>query len=439
MTYPDALRYLDSFINYEKQDGYDYRASLGLGRITKLCALLGDPQKAARAVHIAGTKGKGSTAALVCSILRAAGYRTGLYTSPHLVSFRERIRIDGALIGEDDIGRLMDAVKAAADMMPGEGLSYFEICTALAFLYFKERAAAFAVYETGMGGRLDATTVVAPLVTAITPISYDHTDKLGTTLARIAFEKAGIVKEGVPCVIAPQEREAAEEIRKVCRERHARPVVVGRDIRYRERGLVGEKETFSVIARDGSYPDLEMALLGSHQVVNAATAIGVVEELVRQGVAIPGTAVRRGVAAARWEGRLEIAGRKPYIVLDGAQNRASAKALAEAVRRIFAYRRLILILGVSKDKDAAGIVDELVPIADAVVLTRSSMALRALDPAKLGALVGAGKETVVTERVGDALEKARAMAGTEDLILVTGSLFVVGDALRHRNDRKTAT
>lgn len=433
MTCAEALCYLDSSVNYEKKDGYEYRKAFGLGRIAKLCALLGDPQRSVRAVHIAGSKGKGSTAAITASILRAAGLRTGLYTSPHLVSFAERIRIDDELIPERDLGRLCGDVKAAADTMADDPPTYFELVTAIAYLYFRERRADIAVYEVGLGGRLDATNILAPLVSAITPVSYEHTDKLGDTLARIAFEKAGIVKEGGVCVIAPQAPEAAHEIMKICHERHARPVSVGHDITYRELGADDARERFAVTGMRGTYPDLEMRLLGSHQVVNAATAIGIVETLAASGIAVSPGAIRDGIASARWDGRLQVAGRRPYIVLDGAQNRASAAALVAAIRRIFRYRRLILVLGVSRDKDVNGIADELSPAADIVILTKSSMAERALEPARIREAFAAPKDTVVTSLVSEALGKARSLASAEDLILVTGSLFVVGDALACRS------
>ncbi|HPM43392.1 MAG TPA: Mur ligase family protein, partial [Candidatus Omnitrophota bacterium] len=229
MTYPEALRYFDSFVNYETKNEYDYRKSLGLERIEKLCALLGNPQDGVRSVHVAGTKGKGSTSAFIYYILRAAGYKVGLYTSPHLVSFRERIRVDEELISESDIGRMADALKAGAQKMSGEALSFFELYTALAYLYFAERCVDFAVYEVGLGGRLDATNIINPLVSVITPISYEHTDKLGSSLARIAFEKGGIIKKGITCVASPQKKEAEDEIKNICLERGSKLVIVGRD------------------------------------------------------------------------------------------------------------------------------------------------------------------------------------------------------------------
>ena len=221
MTYPEALRYLESFINYEKMDGYNYKSSLKLERMKRLAALLGDPQNSAKSVHIAGTKGKGSTASYVYSILKSAGFRTGLYTSPHLVDFRERIRIGGPstspgqsrakpgddrLISEKDLSSIVEKIRDVVDSsMKNDKPSLFEICTALAYIYFKEKKADLVVYETGLGGRLDATNIIEPLVCAITPLSYEHTDKLGDTLEEIAGEKCGIIKSGSICVSAPRQ------------------------------------------------------------------------------------------------------------------------------------------------------------------------------------------------------------------------------------------
>lgn len=430
MTYPDALAFLGSLINYEKTGQYDYRTALKLGRMQKLAGLLGDPQAGIRSVHVAGTKGKGSTAAFIASILTSAGLRTGLYTSPHLVSFRERIRLDGTLIGEDALARFATKVRDLLPGMEGDQPTFFEVYTALAFLYFQEEKADCAVYETGLGGRLDATNIIDPLVSVITPISYDHMDILGRTLGAIAGEKAGIIKEGGVCVVAPQEGEALEVIEAACKERNARCILLGRDVRFKE--VVGGEsgEVFSVSSPGGEYPNLETGLLGSHQVVNAATAIAAVEALRPGGIIVPPDAIREGVKRARWPGRLEIAGHDPLLVLDGAQNRASAAALAAAVQKIFDYRRLVLVLGISKDKDIAGILDELIPLADTVVLTRSNVPGRALEPLRLAEAVRQKGHAapIVTTAVAEALRRSRTLASPDDLILVTGSLFVVGEA-----------
>lgn len=432
MTYREALRYLSQFINYENKDGYDYKLSFKLDRMRDLCFLLGEPHKGIRAIHVAGSKGKGSTAELIRSILTNAGFRTGLYTSPHLHSFRERIRIGNELIPENDVGELIGTVKAAVDKMGYNKPSFFEAYTALAFLYFKKEKVHFAVYEVGLGGRLDATNVIDSLVSVITPISYDHMNILGETLAKIAYEKAGIIKQDGLCVSAPQEKEALAVIEGVCEEKNAQLVLVGRDISYKELKASDEKEVFSVSGFFGEYENLHMKLLGAHQVINAAVAIGAIEALRLSGVSVEKEAIKRGVQSVRWPGRLEVVRkRSPRIVLDGAQNKASADVLARSIKRLFKYKKLILVLGVSKDKDIKGILKELVPIADSIVLTKSKVAARAMDPAGIHALITPmTKDVIVTQNVKDALEKAVKKAGPSDLVLVAGSLFVVGEA-RH--------
>lgn len=430
MTYQEASKYLDSFINYENRDRWEYDKSFKLERMKRLCRLLGDPHKSIRSVHVAGTKGKGSTSALIQSILKSAGFKAGLYTSPHLETFRERIRIGDDMIGQSDVGELADELKRAVDLMPDDKPSFFEVYTALAFLYFKKEDVDIAVYEVGLGGRLDATNVIEPLVAAITPVSYDHTHILGAELAEIAREKAGIIKEGSVCVSAPQDPEALCAIEKACAEASAQLILAGRDIKFKEISASDKDEVFEVVSIFDKYPNLHMKMLGLHQVVNAAVAIGAVEALRVHGISVSADAVRRGIALARWPGRLELVrSRSPRILLDGAQNGASAEALSREVRRSFKYKRLILVLGVCKDKDIKGILKRLVPIADLIVLTKSAVADRAMDPGQIKVLITPkSKEIVTTNNVKEALDKAVSAAGQSDLVLVTGSLFVVAQA-----------
>ena len=433
MTYQEATEYLNSFINYERETRYDYNISFKLDRIRRIARLLGDPHREVPSIHVAGTKGKGSTSAIIQSILTQAGFKTGLYTSPHLVSLRERIRIGGTLIAEDDVARLLEKVKIIVEKMRGDEPSFFEVCTALAYLYFKEKKADIAVYETGLGGRLDATNIIEPLVSVITPISYEHTDRLGSTLREIASEKGGIIKEGGICVLAPQEEEALGVLERICEAKKARIVLVGRDVRARELSADEEKEVFSVSSPSAEYPRLETRLIGSHQVVNAATAIAAIEALREHGIRVAPAAIEKGVAAASWPGRLEVVSRWPFVLLDGAQNKASANVLSSAVKKIFRdrgkYKDLVLVLGVSKDKDIKGILEELLPIADRVILTKSKIVERAAEPSAVRAFINAGtKDVVLTANVKEALDKAYSKANSEDLILVTGSLFVVGEA-----------
>jgi len=436
MTYKEALRYLDSFINFEKSGGYNYKQSFKLERMKRLAALLGDPQRSVRSIHIAGSKGKGSTASYVHSILGSAGFKTGLYTSPHLVSFRERIRIGSELISEGDLARILDRIKGAVESSMKDGRpTFFEIYTALAYIYFKERGADFAVYEVGLGGRLDATNLIEPLVTAITPLSYEHTDKLGHTLREIATEKCGIIKRGCICVSAPQEEEALKVIEDRCKEMKVRLILVGRDIKFEELASDENSNTFGVSGPFREYENLKTSLIGPHQMVNAVTAIGVIEALELQNVIVPEEAVRNGIRDAKWPGRLEVIDRRPFVLLDGAHNKASARILAEAVKKIFKYNKLILVFGVSKDKDVKGILEELIPLSGSIVLTKSKVPKRAMEPVKIKEEIlnmkSNAKDMILTYNTEEALNGALSIARPEDLVLITGSLFIVGEVKEH--------
>lgn len=435
MTYNEALQYLESFINYEKINSYNYKSSLKLERMNRFAALLGDPQKYTRSVHIAGTKGKGSTAVFVYSILKSAGFKAGLYTSPHLIDFRERIRINDELISEEDLSAILEKIKNVVEShMKDDRPSFFEVYTAIAYMYFKEKKCDIAVYEVGLGGRLDATNIIEPLVCAITPLSYEHTDKLGCTLKEIATEKCGIIKSGSICVSAPQEDEALGVIKNTCGERNTRLILVGKDISFKEMLSSEDWEGFNVSGLSREYSNLRTRLIGSHQMINAATAIGVIEALKIRGVKISDEAVNMGIESARWCGRLEVVSKNPKIVFDGAQNRASSAALARTVKKIFKYRKLILVLGVSMDKDVKGIAEELIPLSDHVILTMSSIKARAMDTKKIKEAVESVDKKLeslsTTFSVGQALKKALSKATNTDLILVTGSLFVVADAAK---------
>ncbi|MCX5699536.1 MAG: bifunctional folylpolyglutamate synthase/dihydrofolate synthase [Candidatus Omnitrophica bacterium] len=438
MTYPEAISYLNSFTDYEKHTQYSYKKDLKLARIRGFLAIIGNPQKFLRIIHIAGTKGKGSTCALVAYILKAAGFSVGLYTSPHLNDFRERIRIllpfvgnrrrmakdfEG-MISKKELSALVKELKPLINKYNRYSkygqLSFFEVYTALAFLYFKRQQIDFAVLETGMGGRLDATNVAKSLVCGITPLSFEHTQKLGNTLAKIAAEKAGIIKHNGAIVISAwQAKEAREIIHNRCKKFQARLYEVGRQIKYSQskRGLV-------IKGLKNDYKNLHLDLLGAHQAANAALAVGLVEALSFYGFNIQASAIRQGLDNAVWPGRCELAQRNPLIILDGAQNLASARVLRSAVEDNFQYRKLILVLGISDDKDIAGICKTLSPLADEVILTRAATS-RAADPAKLAGYFK--RKLLLTRSVKEAKLLARSLAGKKDLILVTGSLFVVGE------------
>ncbi len=442
--YQDALDYIFGYVNYEKQVRYPYdAAAFDLSRMESILAKLGRPHDHFRCVHIAGTKGKGSTSAMVESVLRAAGYKTGLYTSPHLHTFRERVRCGGALMSKADLVRLLDTCKPAIEATPG--ITAFEVMTALAFTYFAEQGIEWAVLEVGLGGRLDATNVVHPAVCAITSLSYDHVELLGHTLSLIAFEKAGIIKPGVPVISAPQEPEAMAVIRRVCADTGARLVTVGEAWTYTGNGAQLDSQTLTVRGPQGepTYADLRIPLLGRHQLDNATAAVAILEELRGQGVTIPEDALRRGLAATRWIGRFELLNRHPILIVDSAHNENSARKLRAALAEWFPRpprRQLALVFGASSDKDIDGMLRDFLgpasvtgfPPADKVIVSRSGHP-RSADPAQLADLVrsvNAHCPISVQPDLESALNEALAWAKPNDLICVTGSIFVVAQARR---------
>jgi dihydrofolate synthase / folylpolyglutamate synthase len=442
VTYWQAIRYLGTFVDYEKIISWPYTQSLRLERFKGFLGEIGDPQDTLRCVHVAGTKGKGSTCAFTAYMLRKAGYKTGLYTSPHLTDFCERIRILRPQTGRKKgtafegmisrpalaalVTRLRPSIKRFNTACRYGPLSFFEVYTALAFLYFKEQKTDLVVLETGMGGRLDATNVVKPLACAIAPISYEHTQKLGSTLARIAVEKAGIIKAKRQlgyslCVVsAPQRPQAMEVIRKTCVNKSARLYTVGSDIAYRS-----DKDGFTVKGLLQTYPRLHIQLPGAHQRVNACVALGLVESLRAFHIIVGVNAIRNGMYTTKWPGRCEVVCRSPLIVLDGAQNVASSQALAKTVRESFTYKKLILVLGVSGDKDIKGICAVLSGIADEIVVTAAHHP-RACEPGTLARFF-TDRPARITTCVTQAKRTALSLAGPGDLILVCGSLFLVGE------------
>ena len=334
-----------------------------LARVESLLHRLGDPHLGRRTVHVAGTKGKGSTCAMVSSVLTAAGLRTGFYSSPHLLTYTERIRVDDKNISEDDWAAVATAVAPFvadenADASHGI-LTTFEILTAMSFLHFRNVNADVQVMEVGMGGRLDATNVVAPDVCVITSISYEHMEVLGDTLARIAREKAGIIKPGVPVVVAPQQPEALEVIERSAREKGAPLVRGGADVPYREEscGLTGQ--SFHVTGRRGGY-DLRIPLLGAHMVQNAAAAVAACEVLADEGAAVTAAHIGEGLRSVAWPGRLQVLRKDPWVVADIAHNGDSMRKLGQALKATFPYAKLTLVIGFGNDKDINRILDEAV-------------------------------------------------------------------------------
>lgn len=436
-AYRAALAWIWSFSPTESphpRSAADRAARRGpkVERARTLLHLLGDPQRAFPTVLVGGTKGKGSTAAMVAASLHAAGYHTGRYTSPHLVSWRERTWVDGHAIATDEVVRLVGPLRSAVETLPAPlgPPTTFEVGTALTFLHFADQALDVAVVEVGVGGLTDATNLADPLVSAITPISHDHAETLGPTLADIASHKAGIMRAGRPTILGPQPPEALAVLEAHADRIGAHLERVGREWTWRRAGRD--------ILVESTHPEvepllLEVPLVGAHQRDNATLAAATLHALGRARPAprVAPAAIQRGLRAVEWPGRLQTVRTRPRLVLDGAHNRASADAVAAALRHEYRYARLHLVLGLSEGKDAAGVVEALVPLAAAVLTTRSRHE-RAADPEVLARLVRErGPDTPVRAfpDLAGALSAATADAGEGDLILVTGSLFLVGEAL----------
>jgi dihydrofolate synthase/folylpolyglutamate synthase len=429
MNYTTAIDFILERTDYERWPGYTYASRFDLRRMEDLLHRLGDPHLSARAVHIAGSKGKGSTAAMIDSGLRAAGFKTGLYTSPHLITIRERISVDGKPILKRDLADVVARLRPHAEEIDQERtygeLTTFELLTASAFLHFQQIGADFQVLETGLGGRLDATNVVTPEVCVITSISLDHTEVLGNTVGQIAAEKAGIIKPGVPVVCSPQDTEAATVIRDTCAHKGARLVSMGSDISWQTTGSSLTGQSLEVKGMRGSYL-FTLPLLGAYQSQNAAAAVATLELLD-----IPKESIEVGLANTHWPGRLQILRRRPLLVVDGAHSGDSARKLKEALEQYFHFDHLILIIGTSADKDMSGIVTELAPMADSVIATRSRHPRATTAEAVASEFARQGVRAEIAEPVAQAVVKARGMAGKRALICATGSLFLVGEVIEH--------
>lgn len=435
MTYSEAVKWLESLCNYERT-GFvaPMNRWVNLNTMDALLALLGDPQEGLRFLHIAGSKGKGSVAAMAEAILRAAGWKTGLFTSPHLVSIRERIQVAGRPIEQQQFARLADSVRPAVEELsshPGLApVTYYEAVTAMAMLGFAAARADIVVLETGLGGRLDATNLVHPTVCAVTRICLEHTAVLGNTLAEIAAEKAGIIKPGVPVVLGAQ----PEEARAVLEQRAdqvAAPVIWAPEARIVDvpalvPGALAKPQT--VLIGEASY---QLSLLGDHQAENAALAVAAVRALADTGLHVPREAVAEGLRTVHWPGRMQLLSGQPMILLDCAHAPAAAAALAEAIAKYFSYGRLWVVLGMADDKDVEGFAGELARLQPCVVAT-AAQTPRAVPPIALADRIEAIiPRTMVADTVPVAVDVARILAADDDLIVVTGSVYVVGEALIH--------
>ena len=415
-SYQEGLRYL-----YGLQK---YGIKFGLSSTSNLLKAFGNPHEGRSFVHIGGTNGKGSVAAFVASVLKHAGFKVGLYTSPHLVRFSERIRINDREIPEEMSGALIGELQDVVNSR--EPPTFFEATTAMALVYFARERTDIDVIEVGMGGRLDATNVILPSVAVITNISREHEAFLGSHLLDIASEKAGIIKPGIDVVTGAANPKIVELFERVSREKGASFWRLGRDVRYRY--------TATGLHYHGwiqSLHRLALGLRGPFQGRNAALALAAIERLVIKGMRVPAQSMREGLKSTVWPGRMHVLRENPTILLDGAHNPKAARTLAKGLRKGFRYKRLIVVLGVMKDKDIGGLVRAIVPVADYVVYSRPLYA-RAANPEILMAkarLLGTPGEKI--PRLTRALDRARELARPEDMILVTGSLFTVGEAMAY--------
>jgi dihydrofolate synthase/folylpolyglutamate synthase len=434
-----ALEWLDGRINYERtlRMPYDER-QLKLDRMRTLVTRLGQPDAGLKFVHVAGTKGKGSTSAMIAAMLTAAGYRTGVFSSPHLEHIEERFAVDGRPCSEEELVSLVDRlrpmvaamdVEAVAEGDPLGGPTYFEVTTAMAFLHFVERQVDAAVLEVGLGGRLDATNVCRPLVSVITSISFDHMQQLGNTLAAIAGEKAGIIKPGVPVVSGVTEPEAQAVVANTVRDRGCRLIQLGRDFNYRyAEGRIDFD--FRVIGQEQAISNAPLGMRGAHQAVNASIALATIAELRHQGWRVSSQAMYGGLAQTALPGRVELFPGRPDVVLDTAHNPASAKALVEALVEIAPEKRRTLVLSISRDKDVPAIVRELAPHFDRVVVTQYQGNLRAMSAEELGELVGKagpGIPIVICAKPQAAWNAALEMTEPDGVVCVAGSFFLAAE------------
>ncbi len=429
MTSAEALRFLLGLL-----DGTRYVRPAGreanLLRVGRLLARLGHPERGLVTVLVAGTKGKGSTAAMLAAIEEAAGRRVGVYTKPHLVEYRERIRVGGQMIAADELAALVTQIRPAVEAGTGDAAgapTYFETSVALALLAFHHHRVDLAVLEVGLGGRLDATNICDPLLSVMTPISHDHMEVLGRTLRAIAQEKAGIIRAGHPLVIAPQPAEAEEALHGACTLVGAPLVRVADRARWTTQVMSPRGQTLHLRgARD--YGLIGLPLVGRHQALNAATALVAAEELALVGFPLPAAAVRQGLAGLRWPGRVEVVREHPTVIVDVAHNVASLQALRDTLLEVWPGRRLILVFGMVATHDHEGPAAVIAPLADLVIVTRPEH-VHPLPPAVLAEAVRPyAAQVEVAEDRAAALAGALAAASPADVVCVTGSFYLAGAA-----------
>ncbi len=436
LEYDQGLSYL---YNLQK-----FGMKFGLSKTENLLRAFNNPERHLRMIHVAGSNGKGSVAAMLSSIYNRAGYRVGLFTSPHLIDFRERFQINGRMISKEKTLELVKEIKERTD--PNEPPTFFEFVTAMALLYFYREKVDLAIMEVGLGGRLDSTNIIEPLITVITTISLEHQEYLGETLGKITLEKAGIIKPKIFLVTGVEQKKVQRLLEKVCHEKQAPMLLAGRDFKTRkigqgrfsylgfyssEFGMTEQSEVrssgFGVEEGVPKLNGLRSGLLGDHQIRNAGLALTVIDCLKKK-FPVNTEAIREGLLKVAWPGRMEVLSERPWIVLDGAHNPGAMKTLAQNLPRVFSYKRLLLIIGMMRDKAIEQTFKYMIPQSDIVFLTRAEYD-RSADPETLRPFVeGKSLPCRISKDIPTAIQRARQEADPEDLILITGSLFIVGEA-----------
>jgi len=434
-TYESALRYLFAQTDYEQMLRVRYnRDTFSLDRMRLLLQKLGNPHEKIRSVHIAGTKGKGSTATMLSEMLRACGHKVGLYTSPHICDVRERIVVNGEMISQAALARLICRAEPHIEKMALDKPTFFEIFTALAFCHLVDEAVDVAVIEAGLGGRLDSTNVLKPLVCGLTSISLDHMHQLGNTIPQIAAEKAGIFKADVPAISVPQSPEAKRVLKRVAKGIGAQLMFTGEDIEFSYRVESSRKNgcrtRICLTTPRSKFEHLPVPLLGEHQALNCGLALALLDQLKAHGLQIDDQQAIAGLAGTYVPGRMEIIHTDPRILVDGAHNAASMQALIRAIGQHIPYDSMVMIFGCAADKDIGGMMDQIATGADKVIFTRCGNSPRAAKPEDLAEVYTerSGREAQVTENLTQALRVAGSAVSREDLITITGSFYLVGEA-----------
>lgn len=421
MTFLQAIEYIHGTLKFG--------IKLGLENIRGLLDLMGNPHKSLKFVHVAGTNGKGSTVAFISSVLAESGYKVGIFTSPYIERFTERIRINDVEIPEEELSHITEFVKTKVDIMLEKGCNHpteFEIITAIALMYFKRSKCDIVVLETGLGGRFDSTNVIdTPLVSVITTISYDHMDRLGDTLPKIAFEKAGIIKKDGDVVLYPQEDNVYKVFEDTCKNMGARLHNISFDnINIKEYSVDGQRFDY------GNNKDIVISLLGVHQVKNSVVAFETLKVLQEKGFKMDYLSIMKGLKNAKWPGRMEVLRREPLFIVDGAHNREGAAVLAKNLKEYFPGKKMLFIAGILKDKDYVEIINTLLPMASTVV-TVEPKSDRALDAKELAKYIDSCCINVhVSDTIEDAVNKVFSYATKDDIICAFGSLYLVGDIRR---------